>query len=433
MPQESAVQPERSFGRSVAEMRPVTLTPNVMKNADGSCLAEFGDTRVLCAATIEEGVPKWRGASRDGWVTAEYAMLPAATNRRTPREYKGRKGRSMEIERLVGRSLRAVCDLRHLGEFTVTVDCDVIQADGGTRTASITGAWVALYEALSAACSKGRIKRVPLTGQVAAISMGVVRGVELLDLDYPEDSHADVDMNLVGSSDGRIVEVQGTGERATFDREQLGRLLDLGQKGIDKLLQIQREVTGTGNPHKVTEIEAILSKSLPDVRFVALGELGDFPDPVEDGANFFENALIKARAAVAETGLPMAIADDSGLCVDALDGAPGIFSARWAGEHGNDDANNDKLERLMADVPDESRGARFHSTVVLVRGDEVLRGDGDCKGVIGHKRRGDHGFGYDPLFLPTDTPGKTMAELTPAEKNAISHRFHALEDLARKL
>lgn len=192
-------------------------------------------------------------------------------------------------------------------------------------------------------------------------------------------------------------------------------------------------VVATGNPHKVAEIEAILSKSLPDVRFVALGELGDYPDPVEDGANFFENALIKARAAVAETGLPMAIADDSGLCVDALDGAPGVFSARWAGEHGNDDANNDKLERLMADVPDERRGARFHSTVVLVRGDEVLRGDGDCKGVIGHERRGDHGFGYDPLFLPTDTPGKTMAELTPAEKNAISHRFHALEDLARKL
>ena len=192
-------------------------------------------------------------------------------------------------------------------------------------------------------------------------------------------------------------------------------------------------VVATGNPHKVTEIEAILSKALPDVRFVALGELGDFPDPVENGADFFENALIKARAAVAETGLPMAIADDSGLCVDALDGAPGIFSARWAGEHGNDDANNDKLERLMADVPDERRGARFHSTVVLVRGDEVLRGDGDCEGTIGHERRGGNGFGYDPLFLPADTPGKTMAELTPGEKNAISHRFHALEDLARKL
>lgn len=192
-------------------------------------------------------------------------------------------------------------------------------------------------------------------------------------------------------------------------------------------------VVATGNPHKVTEIEAILSKALPDVRFVALGELGDFPDPVENGADFFENALIKARAAVAETGLPMAIADDSGLCVDALDGAPGIFSARWAGEHGNDDANNDKLERLMADVPDEKRGARFHSTVVLLRGDEVLRGDGDCEGTIGHERRGGNGFGYDPLFLPADTPGKTMAELSPVEKNAISHRFHALEDLAAKL
>ena len=192
-------------------------------------------------------------------------------------------------------------------------------------------------------------------------------------------------------------------------------------------------VVATGNPHKVTEIEAILSEVLPDVRFVALGELGDFPDPVENGADFFENALIKARAAVDETGLPMAIADDSGLCVDALDGAPGIFSARWAGEHGNDDANNDKLERLMADVPDEKRGARFHSTVVLVRGDEVLRGDGDCEGTIGHERRGGNGFGYDPLFLPADTPGKTMAELTPGEKNAISHRFHALEDLAGKL
>ena len=192
-------------------------------------------------------------------------------------------------------------------------------------------------------------------------------------------------------------------------------------------------VVATGNPHKVTEIEAILSKALPDVRFVALGELGDFPDPGENGADFFENALIKARAAVDETGLPMAIADDSGLCVDALDGAPGIFSARWAGEHGNDDANNDKLERLMPDVPDEKRGACFHSTVVLVRGDEVLRGDGDCEGTIGHERRGGNGFGYDPLFLPADTPGKTMAELSPAEKNAISHRFHALEDLAAKL
>lgn len=192
-------------------------------------------------------------------------------------------------------------------------------------------------------------------------------------------------------------------------------------------------VVATGNAHKVTEIEAILSKVMPQVRFVALGELGDFPDPVEDGKDFFENALIKARAAIKETGLTMTVADDSGLCVDALDGAPGIFSARWAGEHGNDDANNEKLLRLMAGVPDEKRTARFHSTVVLVRGEEVLRGDGNCEGFVGHVRRGTHGFGYDPLFLPNDTPGKAMAELLPEEKNAISHRFHALEDLAAKL
>ncbi len=192
-------------------------------------------------------------------------------------------------------------------------------------------------------------------------------------------------------------------------------------------------VVATGNAHKVVEIEAILSPVMPGVRFVALGELGDFPDPVEDGETFSDNALIKARAALAETGLFMAVADDSGLCVDALDGAPGIFSARWAGEHGNDAANNEKLMRLMADVPDAERTARFHSSVVLVRGGEVLRGDGDCEGTVAREPRGDHGFGYDPLFLPSDAPGRTMAELAPDEKNRISHRFHALEDLASKL
>ena len=192
-------------------------------------------------------------------------------------------------------------------------------------------------------------------------------------------------------------------------------------------------VVATGNAHKVVEIEAILSRVMPDVRFVALGELGDFPDPVEDGEDFAANALIKARAAQKQTGCVMAVADDSGLCVDALDGAPGIFSARWAGEHGNDAANNEKLLAELADVADEKRGAHFHSSVVLVRGDEVLVGNGDCPGTIGHELRGNNGFGYDPLFWPTETPGRTMAELTLDEKNRISHRFHALEDLAAKL
>ncbi|MBM6775398.1 RdgB/HAM1 family non-canonical purine NTP pyrophosphatase [Olsenella profusa] len=202
---------------------------------------------------------------------------------------------------------------------------------------------------------------------------------------------------------------------------------------ISELDPARTVVVATGNAHKVVEIEAILAPAMPGVRFVALGELGDFPDPVEDGKTFFDNALIKARAAQAQTGLAMAVADDSGLCVDALDGAPGIYSARWAGEHGNDAANNERLMREMEGVADEARTARFHSSVVLVRGDEVLRGDGDCEGVVGHVPRGSHGFGYDPLFLPAETPGKTMAELTLDEKNQISHRFHALEDLASKL
>lgn len=202
-------------------------------------------------------------------------------------------------------------------------------------------------------------------------------------------------------------------------------------RGLDPARTV---VVATGNAHKVTEIEAILGPIMEGYRFCALGELGDFPDPVEDGDTFLDNALIKARAALAETGLGIAVADDSGLVVDALGGAPGIFSARWAGAHGDDEANNDKLLREMADVPDGRRGAHFHSTVVLVRADgSVLTGEGDCPGRIGRERRGTNGFGYDPLFLLDDVPGRTMAELSPAEKNRVSHRFRALEDLASRL
>ncbi len=192
-------------------------------------------------------------------------------------------------------------------------------------------------------------------------------------------------------------------------------------------------VVATGNMHKLTEIEAILSQVLPDTRFVALGQFGDFEDPEETGATFFENALIKAEAAVAQTGLS-AIADDSGLVVDALGGEPGVYSARYAGVHGDDAANNEKLLEKMADVADGGRTARFMSVIALVDASGVVRsGTGACEGMIGREGRGDHGFGYDPLFLPADTPGKTMAELTPEEKNAISHRFHALQDLVEQL
>ena len=237
---------KRSFGRAAAVMRPVTLTRDVMKHAAGSCMVEFGDTRVLCAATVEETVPRWRKGSHAGWVTAEYAMLPASTTTRSPREYRGRKGRSMEIERLIGRSLRTVCDLKAMGEITVTVDCDVIQADGGTRTASVTGAWVALHDALRSMVVKDKLARLPLTDQVAAISMGVVGGEALLDLDYGEDSQAEVDMNLVACPAGNIIELQGTGEKSPFDVTRLQELLTLGLQGIDELLALQREVTNFG-------------------------------------------------------------------------------------------------------------------------------------------------------------------------------------------
>ena len=237
-------EPKRANGRADDAMRPVRLEREVMKNAQGSCLVEFGDTRVLCAATVEEGVPSWRRSSHAGWVTAEYAMLPASTNRRTRRETGQRKGRSMEIERLIGRSLRTVVNLKALGEYTVTVDCDVIQADGGTRTASVTGAWVALHDALMAWVDAGKLPRLPLTGQVAAVSMGLVDGNELLDLDYSEDSKAEVDMNLVATDTGDIIEIQGTGERTPFGRDRLNRLIDLGELGIGELIRLQNEVTG---------------------------------------------------------------------------------------------------------------------------------------------------------------------------------------------
>ncbi len=192
-------------------------------------------------------------------------------------------------------------------------------------------------------------------------------------------------------------------------------------------------VVATGNAHKLTEIEAILSKVLPDVRFVALGQLGDLEDPEENGTTFLENAIIKAEAAVEATGLT-AIADDSGLVVDALDGEPGVYSARYAGVHGDDAANNAKLLANMADVVEADRTARFMSVIALIDAQGmVTTGTGACEGAIGYEGRGEHGFGYDPLFLPADTPGKTMAELTPEEKNAISHRFHALEDLSAKI
>ena len=233
----------RIDNRKDRELRPVTLERAVMKNAAGSCLVKCGDTHVLCSATIEERVGAWRKGSGKGWLTAEYAMLPASTAKRTPRETKGRKGRSQEIERLIGRSLRNVCDLSNMGgEVTMTIDCDVLQADGGTRTASITGAWVAAYDAFEMWKASGKVKVNPLFGQVAAVSVGLVDGRLLLDLDYREDSSAEIDMNVVMNAKSEFVEVQGTGEQVPFSRARLNDMLDMAEEGIGQLLVLQRQV-----------------------------------------------------------------------------------------------------------------------------------------------------------------------------------------------
>ena len=235
----------RSYGRGPEQKRPTTITRDFLDTAAGSCLIETGGTKVLCAVTIEERVPAWRKGSGLGWVTAEYAMLPASTARRTPREHGQRKGRSMEIERLIGRSLRTVVDLGALGgEVTFHVDCDVLQADGGTRTASITGAWVALHDAVRMWRDAGKMKGEALLAQVAAISVGMVDGRLLLDLDYQEDAAAEVDLNLVMNDKGGIIEVQGTGEQTPFSRGKLERMLDIAQGGIDELLAEQRAALG---------------------------------------------------------------------------------------------------------------------------------------------------------------------------------------------
>ncbi|WP_328295027.1 ribonuclease PH [Kineococcus sp. NBC_00420] len=235
----------RADGRAADELRPVTITRNWLDHAEGSVLVEFGRTRVLCAASFTEGVPRWRKGSGQGWVTAEYAMLPRSTNTRSDREsVKGKiGGRTHEISRLIGRSLRAVVDTAQLGENTIVLDCDVLQADGGTRTAAITGAYVALADAIDWARGKGIVKasRQPLTGTVSAISVGVVDGVPVLDLPYVEDVRAETDMNVVVTGDGKFVEVQGTAEGAPFDRAELNALLDLALGGTSTLAALQAE------------------------------------------------------------------------------------------------------------------------------------------------------------------------------------------------
>ena len=320
---------QRHDGRAPDETREVRITRNWLDHAEGSVLVEFGRTRVLCAASFTEGVPRWLKGKGTGWVTAEYAMLPRATNTRSDREsVKGRiGGRTHEISRLIGRSLRAVIDTKALGENTIVLDCDVLQADGGTRTAAITGAYVALVDAIEDARSRGLIGKnaQPLTGSVAAVSVGIVGGLPVLDLDYPEDSTAETDMNVVMTGDGRFVEVQGTAEGEPFDRALLDAAARPGDEGLRRPhddaagrprrrgRRVTRVVLATRNAHKVEELREILADVCDELglEIVGLDAFPDAPDVVEDGVTFEQNAILKAASAAQVTGLP-ALADDSG-------------------------------------------------------------------------------------------------------------------------
>ncbi len=237
----------RPSGRQPDQMRPVKFTRHFTCHAEGSVLVEFGNTRVLCTATLEERVPPFLKGRGQGWITAEYGMLPRATNSRIQREAsKGKQsGRTMEIQRLIGRSLRAVVDMEALGEKQITLDCDVLQADGGTRTASISGAYVALQDAIGVLLKQGKLKHNPVHGQVASVSVGIYKGVAVLDLDYVEDSNAETDMNIVMNEAGQFIELQGTAEGHAFRRDELDELIELATKGVQVIMQAQDEALAT--------------------------------------------------------------------------------------------------------------------------------------------------------------------------------------------
>ncbi len=419
----------RPSGRAHDQLRAVSLELDVARHAEGSCLVKFGDTHVLCVATVEERVPPFLRNSGKGWVTAEYGMLPRSTNTRSPREAaRGKQsGRTQEIQRLIGRSLRAVTRLDALGERQVILDCDVLQADGGTRTASITGAYVALHHALSKLVESGALPKLPLREPVAAVSCGIVGGTALLDLDYVEDSGAQADANFVLSGSGGIVEVQVTAEdepdgprpvRGHADAGGQRNRIAGGASAPDAgmLTLGQRLLVATHNPGKLREFEYLLQPH--GIEVVGAAALG-LPEPEETGDSFHANAALKARAAVAATGLP-ALADDSGIVVHGLDGQPGIHSARWAGPERNFDlAIARVLEGLASrfgSFAAADHRASFVAVLCLTLPDGSERFfEGRSDGSLIDTPRGARGFGYDPIFVP-DGETRAFAEMTAARK-----------------
>lgn len=438
----------RHDNRKTDELRVIEIETDYLIHPEGSVLISFGQTKVIVNATIEDSVPPFLRGSETGWVTAEYSMLPRATNTRNRRESSKGKltGRTMEIQRLIGRSLRAVVDLEKLGERSIVVDCDVIQADGGTRTASITGAFVALQLAINKLLASNELTENPIKEHLAAISVGILPNGECVaDLDYIEDSSALVDMNIVMTESGQMVEIQGTGEEATFSKEELNTLLALGEDGIKELIKEQKRslasvkqdaiqpkmkekeiLIATRNLGKAKEFEEMFQAQGYTIK--TLLDYPEVPDVEETGVTFEENARLKAET-IAKEFNTIVLADDSGLKVDALNGQPGVYSARYAGEMKSDAANNAKLLHELYDVPQEKRTGQFHCTLVLAAPNkESLVVVGELPGEIAAIPRGDNGFGYDPLFFVPEF-GKTVAEMSPEEKNQISHRAKAINQL----
>lgn len=418
--------------RNKNELRKMNAVLNYTNHPEGSVLMEFGNTRVICTAMIEDKVPFFLKGKNTGWLSCEYSMLPGSTQTRKIRDItKGKiDGRTQEIQRLIGRSLRSCIDLSILGEKTIWIDCDVISADGGTRTTSINGAFMALSLAINKALKEKRIEKNPIKNKIAAISVGVVKEDKLLDLEYTEDSAADVDMNVVMNDNYEIVEIQGTAEGQTFSRKDLNELLDLAEEGIGKIFEFQERsinkkiVLSTDNKNKILEIEKILEKS--NVEIISKSQMGlSDIEVIEDKDTLEGNAKLKA-VALKEKSKYGIIADDTGLFVNALNGEPGVYSARYSGNH-DDEKNRQKLLENLSDK--EDRSAYFKTVLFYIdENNQEHIFEGICKGKIATEMKGNKDFGYDCLFIP-EGYNMTFGEMDSELKNKISHRSNALSKL----
>ncbi|MDT2757787.1 XTP/dITP diphosphatase [Enterococcus asini] len=426
----------RHDGRTPRELRQTQIRTNVFKYPEGSVSISFGDTEVICNATVQELSPEFAGQGQ-GWISVEYNQLPRATNLRQRRT----SFASEPTANRIAKALRGVCDLTLLGEREILIDCDVLQADGAAQSTSLTGALVALRLAVNQLLAQNQLPYDPIRENVASVGVAILPdGTCVLDPDQAEEEDSLVGLSLVMNEGGDFLSIEATGEDTSFSGNDLNELLHYGAVGIESLIAEQKAalvetdheipektiVIATGNLGKAKEFAAMFEAAGYQIK--TLKDYPDLPDVAETGKTFEENARLKAETISQILHQPV-LADDSGLCVDALGGMPGIYSARFAGAQKSDAANNAKLLHELYDVPDEKRGAHFHCTLVFAAPQkDSLVVEADWFGTIGRIPRGDHGFGYDPLFVP-EGMDKTSAELLPEEKNHLSHRGQAMKKL----